>query len=65
MIGALLLMLGVLDFARTGRGDVATKAWALDYDINLIAAQRLVDHQDIYSAARLGGDGARARRAPT
>ena len=49
VVGALLLLLGVVDFARTGRGDVATKAWALDYDINLIAAQRLVDHQDIYS----------------
>jgi alpha-1,2-mannosyltransferase len=47
--GLILLVLGVLDFARTGRGDVATKAWALDYDINLIAAQRLVNHEDIYS----------------
>jgi alpha-1,2-mannosyltransferase len=50
-LGVLLLVFGVLDFARTGRGDVATKSWSLDYDINLIAAQRLVDHQDIYSRA--------------
>src|SRR3954469_5048834 len=51
VLGALLLMLGVLDFARTGRGDVASNSWSLDYDINLVAAKRLVDRQDIYSRA--------------
>jgi alpha-1,2-mannosyltransferase len=49
VVGAVLLLLSVVEFGRSGRGDIATDAWALDYDINLIAARRLVDHEDIYS----------------
>jgi Glycosyltransferase family 87 len=49
-LGAVLLVLGVVEFAHSGRADVASNSWSLDYDINLTAARRLVDRQDIYSA---------------
>ena len=62
VLGFLLLLLGVFDFARTGRGDIATKAWSLDYDINLIAAKRLVDHDDIYSPRGSVATGQRSGR---
>jgi alpha-1,2-mannosyltransferase len=49
VLGLAFLVFAVVQFGRDNRGNNATKAWAVDYDINLIAAQRLVDHQDIYS----------------
>jgi hypothetical protein len=47
-LGLLFLATGIVDFGGSGRADVAGQNWPLDFDINWVAAQRLVDHQPIY-----------------
>lgn len=48
MAGVVFLALGIVDFSSTNRSHIASDSWPLDFDINIVAAQRLVDHEPIY-----------------
>jgi alpha-1,2-mannosyltransferase len=55
-LGAVLLVLGIFDFAHENRIHY-TNDWPVDYDINWVAARRLLDRQPLYDrdAARAEG----------
>ena len=55
--GVAFLALGVLNFSSGQRRQIASNSWPLDFDINLVAAQRLVDHERSTTAARSRRDG--------
>jgi hypothetical protein len=58
VLGLVLVVSGFLDFVSSTRYDVATRAWPVDFDINWVAARRLVDGQALYDwpASRLEGE---------
>jgi alpha-1,2-mannosyltransferase len=58
VVGVLLCASGVLDFVSSTRVDVATKTWPVDFDINWVAARRLVDGDPLYDwkGSRLQGE---------
>jgi hypothetical protein len=58
VLGILLAASGFLDFVSSSRFDVATRAWPVDFDINWVAARRLVDGASLYDwpASRLEGE---------
>jgi alpha-1,2-mannosyltransferase len=58
VVGALLLASGLVDFLSSTRYDVATRTWPVDFDINWVAARRLVDGEPLYDwkASRLEGE---------
>jgi alpha-1,2-mannosyltransferase len=53
-----LLLSGFVNFVSSSRFDVATRAWPVDFDINWVAARRLVDGEALYDwhASRLEGE---------
>lgn len=48
MAGVVFLALGIMDFSSAHRSAIASNSWPLDFDINIVAAQRLVDREPIY-----------------
>ena len=58
VVGVLLFASGFLDFVSSSRYDVATRAWPVDFDINWVAARRLVDGESLFdwSASRIQGE---------
>ncbi len=57
LAGVVFLALGILDFSGAHRSQIASSSWPLDFDINIVAAQRLVDRQPIYDRDASRADG--------
>jgi alpha-1,2-mannosyltransferase len=58
-LGIVVLAAGLFSFTQTSRANIATNTWSLDFDINVVAAQRLVDHQPIYDRDASRAEGRR------
>jgi alpha-1,2-mannosyltransferase len=54
-----LVVLGSVNLVVSGRAGRAMHWWAVDFDINMVAARRLVDGQPLYDAAAARREGAR------
>ena len=58
LVGLILLGGGLLNVATSDRVQIASRTWPVDFDINWVAARRLVDGQALYDrkASRLEGE---------
>ena len=57
-LGIVAVGFGLVDLVSSGRAHNATHAWAVDLDINWVAANRLVDREPLYDRAAARAEGA-------
>src|SRR4051794_23654830 len=62
VVGVVVFLTGVFSLYRSGDLPEASRNWSLDYGLNWIAAQRLVDREPIYDRAAARAEGVRLIR---
>jgi hypothetical protein len=59
LVGIVVFLTGGFSLLRSGDLPEAGRSWSLDYDLNWVAARRLVDHEDLYDRAAARAEGVR------